>query len=377
MSELTALPRPYIYFGGKAIIAPVIWEALGKPQLYLEPFFGGGATWLLRPDWEPGLTEVVNDLDGFIVNFWRAVQRDPAGVAEELLRLGPRCELTLEAVHRWLCYRPRKRRFVWRMRTNPEYYSVHYAARWAWGLCSWVGSGWCAGWWDGPAGEDQRPIMRGAPRNHTIRLNCAGQGVQRKRPHLGDQGRGVQRKRPHLGDQGLDLMDFNGTWDYIHALAARLASVSTCCGDWERICTDGATSWASTIGCFLDPPYAAFTGRDMGIYSHEAELNLTARVQDFCLRRQSDPRWRIILAGYEGEYDLPGWTVHAWKAKRCMGRSSGPTPNSENRHRERLWISPSCEACGQTAGNDGTQLAFTFGDGGGSPETPEVAKIQT
>jgi len=340
------------------------------------------------------MTEVVNDLDGFISNFWRAVQRDPAGVAEELLRLGPRCELTLEAVHRWLCYRPRKRRFVWRMRTNPEYYSVHYAARWAWGLCSWIGGGWCVGWWDGPA-DDRRGNVMAKRRPHLgtqgqgvqrkrphlgtqgqgvqrqrPHLSNAGRGVQRKRPHLGDEGRGVQRQRPHLSNagRGLDLMDLNGTWDYIHALAARLASVTTCCGDWERICTDGATSWASTIGCFLDPPYAASTGRDMGIYSHEAESNLTARVQDFCLRRQANPRWRIVLAGYEGEYDLPGWTVHAWKAQRCMGRASGPTPNSENRHRERLWISPSCETCGQTAGDVAFQLAFALGETDDAPD---------
>jgi site-specific DNA-adenine methylase len=40
---------PYVYFGGKRRIAPVVWERFGNVKTYVEPFFGGGAVFWLRP----------------------------------------------------------------------------------------------------------------------------------------------------------------------------------------------------------------------------------------------------------------------------------------------------------------------------------------
>jgi len=42
-------PLPYVYFGGKRKIAHVVWERLGNVKAYIEPFFGGGAVFWLRP----------------------------------------------------------------------------------------------------------------------------------------------------------------------------------------------------------------------------------------------------------------------------------------------------------------------------------------
>lgn len=39
---------PYIWFGGKRKVAPLVWQALGDTAHYIEPFFGGGSVWLLR-----------------------------------------------------------------------------------------------------------------------------------------------------------------------------------------------------------------------------------------------------------------------------------------------------------------------------------------
>ena len=78
MSEILKCPFPY--FGGKAEIAPEIWKRFGRVPNYIEPFFGGGAVLLARPEPFDGV-ETVNDADGFICNFWRAVQSAPEKVA--------------------------------------------------------------------------------------------------------------------------------------------------------------------------------------------------------------------------------------------------------------------------------------------------------
>jgi DNA adenine methylase len=68
--------------GGKYYLASRI-VALMPPHLhYVEPFFGGGAVLLARdpedaPLWLPphqGVSEVVNDINGRLVNFWRVLQ---------------------------------------------------------------------------------------------------------------------------------------------------------------------------------------------------------------------------------------------------------------------------------------------------------------
>jgi len=73
------LKAPFPYFGGKSRIADAVWERLGDVPNYVEPFFGSGAILLRRPH-EPNC-ETVNDLDGMVSNFWRAVQSDPEAVA--------------------------------------------------------------------------------------------------------------------------------------------------------------------------------------------------------------------------------------------------------------------------------------------------------
>lgn len=78
-----ALKAPFPYFGGKSAIAPYVWNALGQPKHYLEPFFGSGAVLLLRPQYDSRAhTETVCDADGFVCNVWRALQTDPDEVAK-------------------------------------------------------------------------------------------------------------------------------------------------------------------------------------------------------------------------------------------------------------------------------------------------------
>lgn len=74
------------WFGGKTYLAPQ-FAALADSvphTVYCEPYFGGGAV-LFAKDQE-GHSEIVNDLDGDLTNFWKVLQHDH-GVSELRRRL--------------------------------------------------------------------------------------------------------------------------------------------------------------------------------------------------------------------------------------------------------------------------------------------------
>ena len=94
---MTGLRVPYPWFGGKATVAPVVWEWFGNVKNYVEPFFGGGAMLLNRPQPFSG-PETVNDINGYLANFWRSVQAEPDLVAK--YADWPVNEVDLEARHK-------------------------------------------------------------------------------------------------------------------------------------------------------------------------------------------------------------------------------------------------------------------------------------
>jgi len=95
------LRAPYPFFGKKSDIAEKVWYHLGQPSNYIEPFLGSGAMLLGRPNWKPSkFIETVNDIDGYICNFWRAIQKDPEKVA--YYADYPTNEIDLSARHYWL-----------------------------------------------------------------------------------------------------------------------------------------------------------------------------------------------------------------------------------------------------------------------------------
>jgi len=78
---------PLKWHGGKYYLASKIVDLMPRHLHYVEPFFGGGAVLLAREPDEPGLwlfpevphkgvSEVVNDIHGRLINFWR-VLKDP------------------------------------------------------------------------------------------------------------------------------------------------------------------------------------------------------------------------------------------------------------------------------------------------------------
>ncbi len=328
---------PFPWFGGKRRVAAEVWAALGDVYNYIEPFAGSLAILLGRPAEHTGHTETVNDKDAYLANFWRALQAVP----EEVARYAdwPVNETDLMARHLWLVNEGQDR--IARMEADPEFYDAKVAGWWVWGICSWIGSGWCAlnagPWIRGPDGR----VCRRSDGN-------AGQGVNRKLPHLGDAGRGVNRRLPHLGNRGLDKpgreTDPARLIAYFQSLADRLRRVRVCCGDWRRVVTRGVMAHGETVGVFLDPPYDTDVRGE--VYNTDGEHGqISGAVREWCLANGDDPRLRIVLAGYESEHvaQMPDtWRVLKWSAGRSYGQASGPTDNSENRHNERLWFSPHC-----------------------------------
>lgn len=327
------MKAPFPYFGGKSRIASEVWARFGDTPNYCEPFAGSLAVLLSRP--HAPKTETVNDLDCYLANFWRAVQAAPDEVAE--WANWPVNEADLSARHLWLLqYKPLK------VQGDPDYFDTKIAGWWLWGICAWIGSGWCSGKgpWESIDGE---LTNRKLPH-----LGTGGQGINRKLPHLGNAGRGINRQLPHLGNAGRGINrchQFETRLDYIKSiigeLSTRLRNVRVCCGDWERICVDSVTHKHGLTSVFLDPPYTAEAGYCEGIYTN-GDKSLGHTVAKWALEHGEDPKMRIAMCGYEGEYQFPdSWECLAWKTNGGYGAGRGGRGDS-NRHRERVWFSPHC-----------------------------------
>lgn len=379
---------PFPWFGGKSRAADLVWELLGDVPHYVEPFFGSGAVLLGRPHPcnRPYFSETVNDLDGFVVNFWRAVQWYPEATAEAAS--WPVTEADKQARQIAL--------LRWRDETGLERLAGDAA--------------WCdpvmAGWWaravsvqigafagDGPWTADRatgRIVKQPrAPREP---------GVNRNLPHLSDDGRGVNRPGtrepgvsrdlPHLGDDGKGVnhagtrepgvldpitvehgrsaldQDWGAEFHdrtmpelvrWFRYLAARLRHVRVVNGDWKRVVTTGA-AWTLPVrsgdgpaGVFLDPPYADTADRANNLYAEDS-FTVAHEVRDWCLKWGDNPKFRIVLAGFDGEHgtDLTdaGWTVHEWFTEGHltggMAQIGKAGKDGHQQHRERLWASPHC-----------------------------------
>ena len=334
-----ALKPPFAYYGGKTTLAPVIADLLPTHEHYVEPFFGSGAVLLGRPNDHARKVETINDADGFVANFWRAIADDPTAVAE--WADWPVIEADLNARHAWLV--GQRADLLARLEGNPAYFNAQIAGWWVAGVCGWIGSGYCSG--EGPwIVEDGRLVDRRQRRGARDQpadadVGNAGQGINRQMPHVGDAGRGINRKMPHVGDAG------QGIEAWFTALAERLRRVRILSGDWSRAVTDSLTTHHGLTGVFLDPPYGDEIEQTR-VYATDSGT-VSDDVRDWCLDNGSDRRLRIALCGYEGEgHEVllnHGWTAHAWRTAGGYGGGRGGQ-GDENRHKERIYFSPGCIA---------------------------------
>ena len=122
------LAAPFPYFGGKSLACSTVWQAFGDVDNYVEPFCGSAAMLLGAPEGQR--VETINDADGFVANFWRAVSKDDAAVAEALD--WPVNEADLFARHIWLVQQSEG--LLARLHADPDYYDARIAGWWAWGV---------------------------------------------------------------------------------------------------------------------------------------------------------------------------------------------------------------------------------------------------
>lgn len=367
------LKAPFPWPGGKSRVAPLVWERFGNVSNYVEPFFGSGAVLLGRPGGASGV-ETINDKDGFVANFWRAITLAP----DETWSWadGPVNEADLHARHLW-CMSQLDDSFVERLMGDPTFCDPQLAGWWVWGLSAWIGSGWCSG--NGPW-TSVDGILTKAPGQGLMRQMPAigpGKGIFAKTPDLHGTGKGmhrledrpseeplfalhdtedpapsakppkahggVKRQKPHLSAAGMGAHAMRPHIDAnpFQALAERLRNVRVCCGSWERICGPTPTYKQGATAVFLDPPYAV---SDRETCYRVEDWSVAHQVRDWCIENGGNPLLRIALCGYDTEHaELAdhGWTVLEWKSKGGYGSQSNKQGRA-NAVRERVWFSPHC-----------------------------------
>lgn len=320
------LAAPFPYFGGKANACAEVWSAFGQVANYVEPFAGSAAMLLGAPDGKR--IETVNDFDGFIANFWRAIAHDPEAVAHHAD--WPVNECDLFARHSWLVRQ--RENLTDRLHADPHWFDAKVAGWWCWGACNWIGSGWCSG--AGPWIHDGERLIDRRKLPHL----SEGQGVYRQLPHLGNAGRGINRQLPHLGNAGRGTRsEFILEW--FGLLHQRLRDVRVTCGDWGRVVKDSVTTRHGLTAVFLDPPYAK-GAMDYG--AGGMGLGIADEVRAWCAANGDNPKLRIVLCGHAGEHDAllaQGWRIRTWTARKGYAFTATAVRNSAS---ETLWCSPHC-----------------------------------
>ena len=367
----SGLTAPFPYFGGKRRAAALVWERFGEVFTYIEPFAGSLAV-LLQKD--PMPREIVNDLDGFVVNFWRAVKFDPEQTA--FWADMPTCHLTLSAVRKYL---GKRLPMLEELAEEPDAYDTRLAGYWAWCVSNSIGMPSLTDKSDMPAlypGQTGRGVAtqrQNVPtgKRPQIHVFTGGQGIQPqrnylpqgKRPHIDrnpvGQGVSAQRKEiPHInfnqGGQGITAQrrafstnnnpytgDRLNHW--FSQLATRLARTYILCKDWSDIFSTTLTGLVQgktgTVGVFFDPPYAT-KGRKEDLYRVDS-MSIAAQVHAKAIELGANPNIRVCVAGYVDDYsDWPdGWEMVNWG--RDGVRMGGAKVQNYDRT-ECLWFSPSC-----------------------------------
>lgn len=62
------MKTPIGYYGGKQNMVKYILPSIPEHDIYVEPFFGGGAVYFAK---QPSRVEVINDRDSRVYNFWK------------------------------------------------------------------------------------------------------------------------------------------------------------------------------------------------------------------------------------------------------------------------------------------------------------------
>ena len=319
------LASPFIYQGGKRRWGADVWRRFGEVEVYAEPFCGTCAMLWAAP--RVHKREIINDSNGYVCNFWRAIQRDPHTVARYADY--PSYHQDLTARHRWLIEWGRAN--AQRLSEDMDWYDAKAAGLWCWGINLWIAiASWCA---DTAPSDTVPGISDTGPTGVTAQRQTYPDGI----PMIGGQepgyGRGVmtQRKtwpdtRPHLQDKGgigvqpqrasfgnAPIGDGHRLFDWFDALAQRLSRVYTLNRDWTSVVTDTLlqhTPKASHPECavFLDPPYLTNERAEL-YHSDLAGTSDDVAVAAYEWAVAHGEQYRIAYCCHADDFPLPdGWT---------------------------------------------------------------------
>lgn len=351
---------PFPYPGGKARAAEMIWEGLGPVNTYIEPFAGTMAA-LLGCPYGARPREIVNDIDGLLVNFWRALKYAPDETAWHADY--PTSHIDLTARLNFLRGQGEER--IQKMLADPYWHDPELAGLWVYCISnSIVMSVERAADTDGVG---RRPMVNGKAGvciqggdlgvggRPVVYRDGGGQGVQRSRKSVGGAplgvgwrpdvtprpgGRGIQVNRSQIDDS--IPVDGARLRAWFAALAGRLSRTYILCKDWHSLTSrtmTGLTQTDTVCGFFLDPPYATATRADL--YAHDSR-DVALDVKAWAAEHGENPRFRICVAGYIDDYadEWPaGWTMRVWGTD---GKRMGGSVKAEHDRREALWFSPHC-----------------------------------
>lgn len=313
------LPAPFPYPGGKRNAARAVWDALGDPGCYIEPFCGSCAMLLGRPAFSGIRHEVVNDSDGLLINALRCIKFDPEGIVREAFLPVSEVELHARAAFlaSWKESKP-----VELLEGDINYYDLRAGAYWIYVMCTSIFQ---------PFGGPWNIVGQ-----RLVKTTSSSSGISREIPCIGAPPMGLLRNMPRMPNESRS----DKAAAYLRALQERLERVRITAGDWTRVLsptvlrfTEGTTGTA----VFLDPPYKATKNKLYRIGSGD----LASKVLDWC-KTKTDSDLMIVLAGYDDDNDE--LIDYGWRKVYSIGGSgNGRSSNLLNGRRERLWMSPQCD----------------------------------
>jgi site-specific DNA-adenine methylase len=294
------MPRQlFPYVGGKYTVAPEINRRFGAIDTRIDAFTGS-SSWILASP--PVKHEIVNDLDGYVVNYLRAVKYAPDEVARHLDF--PRAELELIAYHHYT--RDRLPELIAKLGGDPEYYDPVLAARWAYVMAhSLIHKHKRAGGWS--VRDGRLMYERG---NGRIRGSMTSRHLLLTR-----------------------LLKERRVFEYITSLSERLRCVQVWWNDFEVVVEKADSSDFGIVGILLDPPYP----RHLRDFDYDTDgTEVWQRAARWAVANGDNPKLRIAVCGYN-DAESDALFPHSWT--RFVWRRSGI---GQNKDRECIWFSPHC-----------------------------------
>lgn len=348
MKEERFLKAPFHYFGSKARAAGLIWRLLGEDvPLYFEPFMGSLSVLLARPRSEAAIVktkEIVNDRDGLLVNFWRAVRFDPEQTAYYASWPISHVDLVARrmAIREWI----QNDAQLERMMVDETFCDPKIAGFWVYAQVLSIGnaaSDLKAPWWRNKEKTKLEKCGNGDGVSITIPHTTSLQGIVSISARHNPLQDGTYTQDPLINPNVLRWFTF---------LQQRLRHVIILCDDWSKITSLAVrnaqyeANATKPIGIFLDPPYDRTKTFSVEPY-YDYSRSVYADVLDWCKTYGTTPTLRIVLAAYEDEEHVVllqnGWRVYEWYRNGAATNGRARSAKTRTmREKERLYASPAC-----------------------------------